>query len=106
LTGGDSQVVNAGISDATLLNPGMVGEVNNGDSIEIQHRGSTNGVLNLDMTRLDLRDPASANIKVLEAANPTNSVYNLTVSDSVFTNRNPAGGLDGQIRLSGAGNGT
>jgi len=106
LTGGDSPVVNARISDATLLNPRMVGEVNNGDSIEIQHRGTTNGVLNIDMTRLDLRDPASANIKILEAANPTNGVYNLTVSDSVFSNANPAGGLDGQIRLSGAGNGT
>ena len=106
LTGGDSPVVNARISDAAVLNPQMVGEVNNGDSIEIQHRGTTNGVLNIDMTRLDLRDPASANIKILEAANPTNGVYNLTVSDSVFTNMNPAGGLDGQIRLSGASNGT
>jgi hypothetical protein len=106
LTGGDSPVVNARISDAAVLNPRMVGEVNNGDSIEIQHRGTTNGVLNIDMTRLDLRDPASANIKILEAANPTNGVYNLTVSDSVFTNTNPAGGLDGQIRLSGASNGT
>ena len=106
LTGGDSPVVNARISDAAVLNPRMVGEVNNGDSIEIQHRGTTNGVLNIDMTRLDLRDPASANIKILEAANPTNGIYNLTVSDSVFTNANPAGGLDGQIRLSGASNGT
>jgi hypothetical protein len=106
LTGGDSPVVNARISEATVLNPRMVGEVNNGDSIEIQHRGTTNGVLNIDMTRLDLRDPASANIKILEAANPTNGVYHLTVSDSVFSNANPAGGLDGQIRLSGASNGT
>ena len=106
LTGGDSPVVNARLSDAAVLNPRMVGEVNNGDSIEIQHRGTTNGVLNIDMTRLDLRDPASANIKILEAANPTNGIYNLTVSDSVFTNANPAGGLDGQIRLSGASNGT
>ena len=106
LTGGDSPVVNARISDATVLNPRMVGEVNNGDSIEIQHRGTTNGVLKIDMTRLDLRDPASANIKVLEAANPTNGVYNLTVSDSVLSNTNPAGSLDGQIRLSGASNGT
>ena len=106
LTGGDSPVVNARISDATVLNPNKVGEVNNGDSIEIQHRGTTNGVINIDMTRLDLRDPASANIKILEAANPTNGVYNLTVSDSVFTNTNPAGSLDGQIRLSGASNGT
>jgi len=106
LTGGDSPVINGRISDTAVLNPRMVGEVNNGDSIEIQHRGTTNGVLNLDMTRLDLRDPASANIKILEAANPTNGVYNLTLSDSVLTNTNPAGGLDGQIRLSGASNGT
>jgi hypothetical protein len=106
LTGGDSPVVNARISDAAVLNPRMVGEVNNGDSIEIQHRGTTNGVLNIDMTRLDLRDPASANIKILEAANPTNGVYNLSVSDSTLSNANPAGGLDGQIRLSGASNGT
>jgi hypothetical protein len=106
LTGGDSPVVNARISDATVWNPRMVGEVNNGDSIEIQHRGTTNGLLNIDMTRLDLRDPASANIKILEAGNPTNGVYNLTLSDSVLSNANPAGGLDGQIRLSGASNGT
>jgi len=106
LTGGDSPVINGRVSDTAVLNPRMVGEVNNGDSIEIQHRGTTNGVLNLDMTRLDLRDPASANIKILEAANPTNGVYNLTLSDSVLTNTNPAGGLDGQIRLSGASNGT
>ena len=49
LTGGDSPVVNGRISDTAVLNPRMVGEVNNGDSIEIQHRGTTNGVLNLDM---------------------------------------------------------
>jgi hypothetical protein len=99
-------VINAAISDIAISNPFLTGDTSNGDSIEIQHRGTTNGVLNIDMTRLDLRDPASANIKILEAANPTNGVYNLTVSDSVFTNHNPAGGLDGQIRLSGASNGT
>jgi hypothetical protein len=106
LTGGDSPVVRARISDATVMNPRKVGEVNNGDSIEIQHRGTTNGVLNIDMTRLDLRDPASANIKILEAGNPTNGVYNLSISDSVLSNANPAGSLDGQIRLSGASIGT
>jgi hypothetical protein len=90
LTGGNAPVVNARVSELTVLNPRMVGEVNNGDSIEIQHRGTTNGVLN---------------IKILEAQNPTNGVYNLTVSDSVFSNANPAGTLDGQIRLSGAANG-
>jgi hypothetical protein len=106
LTGGNAPVVNARISQLTVLNPRMVGEVNNGDSIEIQHRGTTNGVINIDMTRLDLRDPASANIKILEAANPTNGIYNLSVSDSMLSNANPAGGLDGQIRLSGASNST
>ncbi len=106
LTGGDSPVVNAKVSQFTMLNPKMTGEINNGDSIEIQHRGSTNAVLNVDMSRLDLRDPASANIKILEASNPTNGTYNLTVSDSVLTNNNPAGALDGQIRLSGASTST
>jgi hypothetical protein len=106
LTGGDSAVVNAKVSQFTMLNPKMTGEINNGDSIEIQHRGSTNAVLNVDMSRLDLRDPASANIKILEAANPTGGTYNLTVSDSVLTNHNPAGAIDGQIRLSGASKNT
>jgi hypothetical protein len=106
LTGGDSAVVNAKVSQFTMLNPKMTGEINNGDSIEIQHRGSTNAVLNVDMSRLDLRDPASANIKILEASNPTGGTYNLTVSDSVLTNNNPAGALDGQIRLSGASKNT
>lgn len=106
LTGGDAPVVNAKVSQVTMLNPKMTGEMNNGDSIEIQHRGSSNAVLNIEMSRLDLRDPASANIKILEASNPTNGTYNLTVSDSVLSNNNPAGGLDGQIRLSGASSGT
>ena len=106
LTGGDAPVVNAKVSQLTMLNPKMTGEMNNGDSIEIQHRGSSNAVLNIDMSRLDLRDPGSANIKILEASNPTGGTYNLTVSDSVMSNNNPAGGLDGHIRLSGASNGT
>ena len=37
-------------------------------------------------------------------ANPTNGVYHLTLTDSVLSNANPAGNLDGQIRLSGASN--
>jgi len=105
LTGGNAPVVNARLSRLTMLNPRMTGEVNNGDSIEIQHRGTSNGVLNIEMTRLDLRDPASANIKILEAGNPSNGTYNLSISDSVFANANPAGGLDGQIRFSGASSG-
>ena len=105
LTGGNAPVVNVRVSRLTMLNPKMTGQMNNGDSIEIQHRGTSNGVLNLEMTQLDLRDPASANIKILESQNPSNGVYNLSISDSVFSNANPAGGLDGHIRISGASTG-
>ena len=105
LTGGQAPVVNARVSQLTVLNPGMTGQANNGDSIEIQHRGTTDGILNIEMTQLDLRDPASVNIKILESQNPTNSTYNLSIADSVLTNANPAGSVNGQIRLSGGSNG-
>ena len=91
LTGGTRPVVNARLSDLVVLNSRQTGEVNNGDSIEIQHRGATDGVLNVDIRRADLRDPASANIKVLEASNPTNGSYDISISDSVLSNANPAG---------------
>jgi hypothetical protein len=58
LTGGNAPGVNARVSRLTMLNPRMTGEVNNGDSIEIQHRGTWNGV-NIETTRLDLRDSRS-----------------------------------------------
>jgi hypothetical protein len=89
-----------------VLNPRLTGEVANGDSVEIQHRGSSNAVLNIDLKRVQLRDPASANIKVLEASNPSNGTYNILISDSVLSNSNPAGGPDAQIRFSGASTGT
>jgi hypothetical protein len=106
LTGGTKPVVNARLSDVVVLNSDKTGEVNNGDSIEIQHRGASDGVLNVDITRADLRDPASANIKVLEASNPSNGSYNITITDSVLSNANPAGMPDAQIRFSGASAGT
>ncbi|MGH9255655.1 MAG: hypothetical protein ACRD3C_13935 [Vicinamibacterales bacterium] len=106
LTGGSRPIVHARLSDLVVLNSHRTGEVNNGDSIEIQHRGASDGVLNVDITRADLRDPASANIKVLEASNPSNGSYNITISDSVLSNANPAGIADAQIRFSGASNGT
>ena len=106
LTGGTRPIVNARLSDLVVLNSGKAGEVNNGDSIEIQHRGSSDGILNVDITRADLRDPASANIKVLEASNPSNGSYDISISDSVMSNANPAGIPDAQIRFSGASNGT
>jgi hypothetical protein len=106
LTGGTRPIVNARLSGLVVLNSSKTGEVNNGDSIEIQHRGSSDGILNVDITRADLRDPASANIKVLEASNPSNGSYDISISDSVMSNANPAGIPDAQIRFSGASNGT
>src|SRR5258705_12033487 len=105
LTGGNAPVVNARLSRLTMLNPRMTGEVNNGDSIEIQHRGTSNGILNIEMTRLDLRDPASANIKILEAGDPSTGSYNLSIFDSVFVHCNAPSGVDGPIRFSGARSG-
>ncbi|HEY5617462.1 MAG TPA: hypothetical protein VIK60_05920 [Vicinamibacterales bacterium] len=106
LTGGSGPIVNARLSDLVVLNSGLTGEVNNGDSVEIQHRGASDGVLNVDIRRADLRDPASANIKVLEASNPSGGSYNISISDSVLSNANPAGIPDAQIRFSGASTGT
>lgn len=102
LTAGEGPIVNAHVSDLVVLNPQLTGEVNNGDSVEIQHRGASNAVLNIDITRAELRDPGSANVKILEASNPSNGTYNLSISDSVLSNANPAGGSDAQIRFSGA----
>ena len=101
LTSGLDPLSNAQVSDVEISNPFLSGDTSNGDSIEIQHRGSTNGVLNVDITRARLSDPASTNIKIIESANPENGTYNVTVSDSVLTNINGAGSEDYQIRFSG-----
>ena len=90
------------ISDVVIANPNKTGDTINGDSIEIQHRGSTRGVLNVDITRATLSDPASTNIKIIEAGNPDFGIYNVSVSDSVLTNSNSAGNDDAQIRYNGA----
>ena len=105
LTAGRGPIVNARVSDLTVLNPRFAGEAGNGDSVEIQHRGTSDGVLNVEMVRAELRDPASANIKILESQNPSNSTYNVSIVDSVLGNANPTGGLDAQIRFSGASTG-
>jgi hypothetical protein len=105
LTAGNGPIVNAHVSDVVVLNPQLTGEVNNGDSVEIQHRGASNAVLNIDITRAELRDPASANVKILEASNPSNGTYNISITDSVLSNANPAGGPDAQIRFSGSSTG-
>ena len=101
LTSGLNPVSNARVSDVVVSNPELSGDTANGDSIEIQHRGSTNGILNVDIIRARLSDPASTNIKIIESANPENGTYNVTVTDSVLTNVNGAGSEDYQIRFSG-----
>ena len=101
LTSGLDPVSNADVSDVEISNPELSGDTSNGDSIEIQHRGSTNGILNVDIIRARLSDPASTNIKIIESANPENGTYNVTVTDSVLTNINGAGSEDYQIRFSG-----
>jgi hypothetical protein len=101
LTSGLNPVSNNKLSDIAISNPFLSGDTSNGDSIEIQHRGSTNGVLNVDITRADLRDPASTNIKLIESSNPDNGTYNVTLTDSVLSNINTHGNEDAQIRYSG-----
>jgi hypothetical protein len=101
LTSGLNPVSNATVTDVEISNPLLSGDVSNGDSIEIQHRGSTNGILNIDIARARLSDPASTNIKIIESANPESGTYNVSVTDSVLTNINGAGTEDYQIRFSG-----
>jgi hypothetical protein len=101
LTAGLNPISNATVTDVVISNPLLSGDTSNGDSIEIQHRGSTNGVLNIDIARAHLSDPASTNIKIIESANPENGTYNVSVADSVMTNVNGAGAEDYQIRFSG-----
>jgi hypothetical protein len=101
LTSGLNPVSNNNLADISISNPFLSGDTGNGDSIEIQHRGSTNGILNVDIRRADLRDPASTNIKIIESSNPDNGTYNVTVRDSVLSNVNSRGNEDAQIRFSG-----
>ena len=101
LTAGLNPVSNNLIADVEISNPLLSGDTSNGDSIEIQHRGSTNGILNVDIRRARLSDPASTNIKIIESSNPENGTYNVSLTDSVLTNINPAGTEDYQIRFSG-----
>jgi hypothetical protein len=94
-------VTNATLDGLLIENPFLSGDTSNGDSIEIQHRGSTNGVLNIDIRNAILKDPASTNIKLIESTNPDNGIYNVSVSNSVLSNVNTAGNEDAQIRYNG-----
>ena len=101
LASGVEPVTNNHIADVVIANPFLTGDTTNGDSIEIQHRGSTRGVLNVDIRRARLSDPASTNIKLIEAGNPDFGIYNVSLRDSVLTNINTAGNDDAQIRYNG-----
>jgi hypothetical protein len=101
LTAGLNPTTTAVLRDLSISNPFLTGDTSNGDSIEIQHRGSTNGVLNIDIARAHLSDPASTNIKLIESSNPDNGTYNVSVADSIFSNINTLGNEDAQIRYSG-----
>lgn len=94
-------IANAHITDVLIENPLLSGDTSNGDSIEIQHRGSTNGELHILIERATLMDGASTNIKLIESTNPDNGIYDVTVKDSVLFNRNTAGNEDAQIRYLG-----
>ena len=101
LTAGLNPTNNAVLRDLSISNPLLTGDTSNGDSIEIQHRGSTNGVNNIDIARAHLSDPASTNIKLIESSNPDNGTYNVSIADSVMSNINTLGNEDAQIRYSG-----
>jgi hypothetical protein len=101
LTAGLNPTNNAVLRDLSISNPFLTGDTSNGDSIEIQHRGSTNGVNNIDIARAHLSDPASTNIKLIESSNPDNGTYNVSIADSVMSNINTLGNEDAQIRYSG-----
>jgi hypothetical protein len=108
---GYAPLVNAELSDLSISNPFLTGDNTNGDSIEIQHRASDHGILNINVTRAQLSDPASTNIKLIESTTPRFGVYNVTVTDSVLSNRNANGifnavtnnngNEDAQIRYNG-----
>ncbi len=95
---GLNPLVNAEIEHILIDNPQFTGEVVNGDSIEIQHRSSTNGILNVDIKDAILKDPANANIKLIDSSNPVNGTYRVTVKDSVLSNINTNGNEESQIR--------
>ncbi|WP_437324264.1 hypothetical protein [Sorangium sp. So ce381] len=108
---GYSPLVDANVWDVSISNPFLTGDNANGDSIEIQHHASADGILNVDIRRAHLSDPASTNVKLIDAANPQNGTYNVSISDSVLSNRNTNGiydpvtnnngNEDAQIRYSG-----
>lgn len=103
---GLNPLVNAGLNGILINNPRLTGEAANGDSIEIQHRSSRNGVLNVDIRNALLQDPANANIKLIDSNNPANGTYRVSVRDSILTNINTIGSEDAHIRYFATAPGT
>jgi hypothetical protein len=103
---GLNPLVNAGIDRVLIDNPQLTGEAVNGDSIEIQHRSSIDGVLNIGISNAVLKDPANSNIKLIDSNNPSNGTYKVSVRDSILTNINTTGNEDSQIRYFAVNPGT
>lgn len=95
---GQSPVVNVDIDGLLIDNPRLTGEAINGDSVEIQHRSSRDGLLNVLIRNTILKDPANANIKLIDSNNPSGGTYKIAVRDSILYNRNTIGNEDNQIR--------
>ncbi len=95
---GTSPLVNAEMDRLLIDNPNHTGEAINGDSIEIQHRSSIDGILDIGIRNATLRDPANANIKLIDSNNPTRGTYRVRVKDSALSNVNTIGNEDSQIR--------
>ena len=47
---GVGPLMNNTLKNLLIENPFLSGDTSNGDSIEVQHRGSTDGVLNVDIS--------------------------------------------------------
>lgn len=103
---GLNPVVNTEVDRVLIDNPRLTGEAINGDSIEIQHRSSINGLLNVSIRNAILKDPANANIKLIDSNNPSNGTYRVSVRDSFLYNRNTIGTEDNQIRYFSTAPGT
>lgn len=95
---GLNPVVHTAMDRILIDNPNLTGEAINGDSIEIQHRSSINGLLNVSIRNATLKDPANANIKLIDSNNPSGGTYRVSVRDSFLYNRNTIGNEDNQIR--------
>ena len=103
---GQSPVVNGNLEHVLIDNPYLTGEAANGDSIEIQHRASINGLLNIQIKDAVLKDPANSNIKIIDSGNPLDGIYRISVLNSALSNINTTGNEDAQIHYLATAPGT